>query len=365
MIHLGDFGYPDSTDLTTQRTNYKNQYGSAFQSNVVNKMARAHVWDDHDYGPNNSNGDEAGKANSLQAFKEYIPHYPLVNASQGIWQLVQLANVDIFLLDMRYQREGTKERFPASSTRTADSGSSGSSLVLRSADSPSGSDDAYNTWYAAITVSGTTYYRRVTDYVGSTRTCTLSASVPGLSATSTYFLRRASMLDMDAIASGQLQWLIDGLNNSTARWKVIATSSSWNNSGNADLYDDNWGGWDEDYVERSYILQECAAVQNLIVISGDYHGSGLDDGTNADWPEISASPFDKSDTPLRADWSQGTNSVGHSYGVLEFTADDVTLTVKDADGTTKSGITPLVVDDVIGGGEEEEGSPRISWLRAS
>jgi hypothetical protein len=343
FIHLGDFGYTDSTQLINQRTNYRAQYNDDFLTEIVNKVTRAHIWDDHDYAGNNSHGDMSGKANSLQAFKEYLSTHALANGSNGLWRKFTAANAEFFVLDSRYQREGTKVRFPTSAgtTFTADSGSGTASLVLKAADSPSAVDDFYNGYYTEL--EGVV--RRVTDYVAATRTCTLSAAVTGLDNATTYYLRKASFYDQDMIASGQTDWIISNINSSTRRWKVIVSSTAMHPSGGST---DTIGGWDADQIELKYLWQEITA-DDVVSISGDRHGAGIDDGTNSHWPEACISPFNQSDIGVVGTWSEGIDNTGHKYGVLEIdgTTDELTLTCKDADGTTTAGVTPLVIASAV------------------
>lgn len=64
------------------------------------------VWDDHDYGPNNSDRTFKWKELSLSAFKQYYP-----NASAGlpdvpgVFTSFRIADVEFFLLDDRYHRD--------------------------------------------------------------------------------------------------------------------------------------------------------------------------------------------------------------------------------------------------------------------
>lgn len=337
FIHLGDFGYPDSTVLADQRTNYQTQLDGNYRDDLQRKVACERIWDDHDYGTNNSTGDISGKENSLQAFKEYSAYYDLATGTAsgtlGIWRNFTIGHAEIFLLDVRYQREGTKVRFPTASTNTADTGSTGATLVLRAADSPSGTDDFYNGWY--VLVEGV--YRRVTDYVGATRTATLSASVTGLDDASTYFLKLASMLDQDNIgANNQLDWLIDGMNNTSARWAVMASPVMWHPSitNNA-----RWGDWDSEEMERNYILQQVTNPDKF-VISADAHWSAIDDGTNAGWPEITASPLNQTNLNEEATWTNGRANEGHYYGLVEITANEVRLMAK---GGGVEDLVPLIL----------------------
>lgn len=64
------------------------------------------IWDDHDYGPNNSNRDFPLKATALSHFKDYWvnPGYGLPEVP-GIFTRVPLGDVELFLLDDRYHRD--------------------------------------------------------------------------------------------------------------------------------------------------------------------------------------------------------------------------------------------------------------------
>src|SRR5690606_4041220 len=125
--------------------------------------------------------------------------------------------------------------------------------------------DAYNTWY--VQVEGVV--RRITDYDATSRTCTLSASVPGLDDSSTYHLQRASMLDMDGIVDGQLDWLISGVNGSSRRWKLIVSDPVWNpTEGDSD-------DWSARPLEALYLQQEITA-NNVIWLTADAHFGAID-----------------------------------------------------------------------------------------
>ena len=63
------------------------------------------IWDDHDFGRNDTDGNLEGKENSRDAF---IEHYtPLANETfgngqEGVYTSFVLGNVEVFLLDTRY-----------------------------------------------------------------------------------------------------------------------------------------------------------------------------------------------------------------------------------------------------------------------
>ncbi len=64
------------------------------------------IWDDHDYGPNDSNRSFIFKENSLNLFKRYWanPSFGLPDVP-GVFTKVSFSDVDFFLLDDRYYRD--------------------------------------------------------------------------------------------------------------------------------------------------------------------------------------------------------------------------------------------------------------------
>ena len=150
------------------------------------------------------------------------------------------------------------------------------------------------------------------------------------------------MLDQDLLGpDGQTQWLINGLNRSTAKWKVIVTDVVWNTTcvGGGDV----WSDWDTDRLEQRYIIEHVKA-SNVLVISGDRHRSAIDDGTNSVWPEMSASPLNQAAASMTGKWTNGVTTAGtHYYGVLTLGSTYATMTIKNANGTTASSVTPLPI----------------------
>jgi len=64
------------------------------------------MWDDHDYGPNNSDATAPGRNSSRLAYQEFVPHYPL-DAGSGdvpIYQSFNVGRVLFILTDNRSER---------------------------------------------------------------------------------------------------------------------------------------------------------------------------------------------------------------------------------------------------------------------
>jgi hypothetical protein len=92
-----------------------------------------------------------------------------------------------------------------------------------------------------------------------------------------------SMLDGNNLgATGELQWLKDGLLASTARWKIIFTSVIANPS---TKFPDGWAGYQREWGE----LKDFITVNNIkgvVLISGDLHLGAIDNGIATGFPEM-------------------------------------------------------------------------------
>lgn len=204
---------------------------------------------------------------------------------------------------------------------------------------------------------------------------------------------------------GQIQrdWLINGLKNSTADWKVIGSSVVFNKRFRdllqllipVQLIDRSvvnlmsslaymWAGYPED---MDAILDTIASnnIQNVIVLSGDTHSSMMDDGTNSGLPELSSSGWAAGDegylnytidsvaqsfslgfTSIKSFlWNGGGSGIDNSnfsdtYGTLEFFyQDSVKMCIVDEfdqtlacqtilfDGATSTNVTQSVRPDEV------------------
>jgi len=66
-----------------------------------------HTWDDHDYGPNDSNKNSPSREASLRNFRELVPHYPLTMGETGdgpVDQVFPVGRVTFILSDLRSER---------------------------------------------------------------------------------------------------------------------------------------------------------------------------------------------------------------------------------------------------------------------
>ena len=69
LLMLGDNHYADSTDPAVQRAAYYDHRSVAGFEDIVRRTAVYGIWDDHDYGPNNSDRTVEGRHKTLSTFK--------------------------------------------------------------------------------------------------------------------------------------------------------------------------------------------------------------------------------------------------------------------------------------------------------
>jgi len=117
-----------------------------------------------------------------------------------------------------------------------------------------------------------------------------------------------SMLDGNNLgASGQLQWLENGLLTSTARWKIIFTSVITNPSTKPD---DGWASFQTEWNSlRDFI--NTNNIQGVVFISGDLHLAAIDNGAAAGFPEMCVAKPNATKVDVRCatdpegTWSEG------------------------------------------------------------
>lgn len=102
LVLLGDTPYVDTTALGTQRERYLQFAQPADFASLVAETPLYSVWDDHDFGANNTDGRLAGKTNSRRAFMENRPNPTFGEGAAGIYTSFRQGEVEVFLLDTRW-----------------------------------------------------------------------------------------------------------------------------------------------------------------------------------------------------------------------------------------------------------------------
>jgi phosphodiesterase/alkaline phosphatase D-like protein len=102
FIHMGDLHYNNIS------TNSPASFHAAYdqiarlsrQSALYSNAPTAYVWDDHDYGANNSNGSSASKPAATSVYRQRVPHYALPHAT-AIYQTWDIGRVRFVMTDQR------------------------------------------------------------------------------------------------------------------------------------------------------------------------------------------------------------------------------------------------------------------------
>jgi len=106
LLMLGDNVYSNTNDPAIQREFFFDQRATAGWRSLSPRVPIYAIWDDHDFGPDNSDGTLPGKERALRTFKELWanPSYGEPD-NPGVYFKFTRANVDFFMLDGRYHRD--------------------------------------------------------------------------------------------------------------------------------------------------------------------------------------------------------------------------------------------------------------------
>ncbi len=116
MLWLGDNVYyrePDFFSVTFMR--HRNAHARALpeMQALLGSTHNYAIWDDHDYGPDNSDWTHRMKRESLKIFQDYWLNPPFESAEvPGVFFNFTWGDVDFFMLDDRYHR--SPDRYPDS-----------------------------------------------------------------------------------------------------------------------------------------------------------------------------------------------------------------------------------------------------------
>lgn len=117
FAHLGDLHYyniggtnPSCADITATLTNARRAIDDVLlqpnQHSLYRNIPLEYIWDDHDYGPNNSDSTSPSATITTAVFRERVPSYPLGNATStnGVYHAFQIGRVQFIATDTRRHR---------------------------------------------------------------------------------------------------------------------------------------------------------------------------------------------------------------------------------------------------------------------
>tara|TARA_B100001750_G_scaffold233035_1_gene232772 strand:- start:7286 stop:8551 length:1266 start_codon:yes stop_codon:yes gene_type:complete len=108
FLHMGDLHYRDigSNDRERYLRAFDEALSTPAQSRFFASTPVEYVWDDHDYGTNNSNRNAAGRPAAMSAFRECAPHHALALSGplEPIARAFSIGRVRYVLTDCRSAR---------------------------------------------------------------------------------------------------------------------------------------------------------------------------------------------------------------------------------------------------------------------
>lgn len=113
LIHLGDLHYRNVTRDEPARfyDAFDRCLTSSRQGALYRSLPLAYVWDDHDFGPDDSNRHSPSARAAHRAYREYVPHYPLTGGpTDTIQQAFSIGRVRIIVTDARSARDAEADR---------------------------------------------------------------------------------------------------------------------------------------------------------------------------------------------------------------------------------------------------------------
>ena len=117
LLMLGDNTYADSTLPERQRRAYYDHRSVLGYAEITRRVPTYAIWDDHDYGPNDSDRTAEGKEISLRTFQQFWANAGYGQADDpGVYFKFSRGDVDFFMLDNRYHR--SPNRAPDDGTKT-------------------------------------------------------------------------------------------------------------------------------------------------------------------------------------------------------------------------------------------------------
>jgi hypothetical protein len=106
-VCIGDFHYGDNfvDDVDDYRQVFDVQLTQPAQAALYGSTPIAYVWDDHDYGPNDSDKNAPGRNAAMIAYREYVPHYELAGPQSAVFQSFTIGSTRVILTDARSARD--------------------------------------------------------------------------------------------------------------------------------------------------------------------------------------------------------------------------------------------------------------------
>jgi phosphodiesterase/alkaline phosphatase D-like protein len=109
FFHLGDLYYDiKDTKVGERLETYDKVLSRVGVQHLFGKVPVPYTWDDHDYLGNSSHGGTKGGPAAREAYRLYVPHYPLPDKDDGIYHSFSVGNVQFIVTDTRSRKSDPK-----------------------------------------------------------------------------------------------------------------------------------------------------------------------------------------------------------------------------------------------------------------
>lgn len=102
IVLIGDTPYIDTTDLAGQRARHRAFAGAPEFEALTSRVPLVAVWDDHDFGRNDTDGRLPGRETSRRVFMEYRPNERAGDGTNGLYTAFRSGPVEVIVLDTRW-----------------------------------------------------------------------------------------------------------------------------------------------------------------------------------------------------------------------------------------------------------------------
>lgn len=282
-LNMGDFHY---LNITSNNVNYFREaydivLSSPQQARLYRNVPLVYMWDDHDYGGNNSNRKASSHHAARQAYEEYVPHYPLTGKEPDspIYQAFTVGRVRFIITDLRSQRDDVKKADNASKSMMGDS---------------------QKAWFK----------QQLLDAKGKYPLICWMSSVPWLGVKGTNYYP-----------------FIKGDDHGFFPYSLLLKSGSYTNKVKPAVEEDHWCVFSTERREIADFVK-TNQIHGLCILNGDSHMLAADDGSHGDFatqggapiPVMCAAPLDQTPSIKGGPYSQGIYRVKRDegcYGLLD------------------------------------------------
>ncbi|MEM6336194.1 MAG: alkaline phosphatase D family protein [Bacteroidota bacterium] len=108
FIHCGDLHYEDIArdDEAVFQAAYEQALAAPRQSDLYRSVPAVYMWDDHDFGPNNSDSTSPSRRASRLAYRQVVPHYPLPagDGADPVYHAFWYGRIRFIVTDLRSEK---------------------------------------------------------------------------------------------------------------------------------------------------------------------------------------------------------------------------------------------------------------------